>query len=204
MKILIAFVLVAAASTAAHADAPVRPKWMWSVGPLIRASGTDADASAQLGRLEEYGWVTHRPALAGLRGDLAYLQAPIIDAGFAWAWARGTYASGPGYDDPDTITGETLEAGVFARVHWVKPDAPVSAEPRVELGLARSTASMRGVDSQRLGYYTRIGLDFRLGPKRAGAIFSVDYTSIHQGESSTLDLPTGGVSFSLSFFWRQW
>jgi hypothetical protein len=208
IAILVVLMCAATASADTPPDAPappvVRPTWSWSVGLLVRSTRSDPTAGDKLGRLDEYGWVTHRPAMTGLRGDLAYLQAPIVDVGFAWAWARGTYATGPLYDDPDTITGESLEAGALARVHWVKPSSPVAAEPRVELGVARSTTSMRGVDASRLGWYTRVGLDFRISGHRGGAVFAVDYTSVHQRRDAMIDVPTGGITFSLSFSWRQW
>jgi hypothetical protein len=201
-------------SSAAYAGPPgetppvqpqtVRPTWMWTIGTLVRSTASNPGDDDALVPLEEYGWETRSPALWGLRGDVAYLQAPIVDVGVAFAWAKGTYAQGPLFDDPDTITGSTLEAGLFGRVHWVRASSPAAAEPRAEVGVARTTSTMRGVDAHDVGLYTRIGLDFRLGGRRGGAMFSVDYTSVRGTDDSALDLPTSGLNFSLSFYWRHW
>lgn len=182
---------------------PARPAWMWSVGGLLRSTAASGE-SETLADLEEYGWVTQRPVMTGVRGDLAYLNAPIVDLGVAWAWARGTYAAGPAFDDPDRITGSSTELGVFARIHWVPPRSPVAAEPRVEAGLARENVDMRGARESRLTTYTRVGLDFRAGGRKAGVLFSVDYTSVHGSDDVMLELPAGGLNFALSFYWRHW
>jgi len=213
VKALATIGILAALAGAAHAQAaPLepapegrveRPSWMWSVGGLLRSTAATGE-SAALTALEEYGWVTRRPVMTGLRGDLAYLNAPIVDLGVAWAWGRGTYAAGPLFDDPDRITGSTMELGAFARLHWVKPGSPVAAEPRLEAGIARAAIDMRGARASRRTTYTRVGLDFRLGAKKAGAMLSVDYTSIGGGGDEMLALPTGGLSFALSFYWRHW
>lgn len=180
-----------------------RPSWMWSAGGLLRSTAASGE-SETLTALDEYGWVTHRPVMTGVRGDLAYLNAPIVDLGVAWAWARGTYAAGPAFDDPDRITGNTTELGVFARIHWVPPRSPVAAEPRAEVGIARENVDMRGVRESHMTTYTRVGLDFRAGAKKAGVLFSVDYTSIHDDGDVLMELPAGGLNFALSFYWRHW
>jgi hypothetical protein len=194
---------VAHAEEPEPAQPPPRPAWMWSVGGLLRSTASTGESDT-LSWLEEYGWQTQRPVMTGLRGDLAYLNAPIVDLGVAWAWARGTYAAGPAFDDPDRITGSSTELGVFARIHWVPPRSPVAAEPRVEAGLARENVDMRGARESRLTTYTRVGLDFRAGGRKAGVLFSVDYTSIHESEEVLMQLPAGGINFALSFYWRHW
>jgi hypothetical protein len=181
------------------------PVWMWSIGGLMRITEHDPDADARIAALEEYGYTADTPTLTGLRGDLSWQRAPILDVGLAWAWAKGGYASGPTFEDPDQIDGSTLELGVFGRMHWVRPDFPVAPEPRVELGLARTSVDLRGASSQRIGTYMRLGLDVRLGAPKAGAMLSIDYTRVTGGGDDTmLDLPLGGVSVALSFYWRDW
>ena len=214
MKTLVAIAVVLAASVA-HAAPPsetaptpeppvARPKWMFTVGALLRSTGSDPYADHAIDRLNNYGWLARAPTLFGLRGDVAYLYAPLVDVGAAWSWADGTYAQGPLFDDPDTITASTLELGMFLRLHWVRPSSPAAAEPRVEAGVARTTSTMRGIDDHDVGLYTRVGLDIRLGGRRGGALLSLDYTSIHRQDDGDLDLPTGGVNASLSFYWRRW
>jgi hypothetical protein len=188
---------------AVAASTSARPSWMYTVGGVLRATRNDADADDDIGRLEQYGWVAERAPLLGLRGDVAYLNAPIVDVGVAWTWARARFAQGPAYDDPDTIVGSTLEMGAFARVHWVRPRSPVAVEPRVELGVARTTTTMRGVSDHEVSPYTRVGVDARLGGKRAGVLLSFDYTRIADGDAA-LSVPTGGITYGLSFYWRHW
>jgi len=183
---------------------PATPDWMMSVGGIVRATARDGDAAGHLAELEEYGYTTKSPAMVGVRGDLSYGRAPIVDLGVAWAWARGTFAKGPLVDDPDQVTGSTLELGAFARVHWGRRDAKVAAEPRAEVGVSRASVALRGVTRRRVGLYTRIGLDVRLGVKKAGVVLSVDYTAQHRGDDMDLDVPTGGVTFGASFYWRRW
>lgn len=195
-----AFLFVLLAATTAHADPVERPRWMWSVGGLMRSTGADSKASADQAKLEAYGWTTHSSPMVGLRGDLAYLYAPLVDAGISWAWAHGTYATGPTIDDPDKITGSSLELGAMLRLHWVPPASHVAAEPRVEAGLARSIVTLRGVDDSELGTYTRLGIDFRAGGKKAGVLLSIDDTVIHTDQM----VPTGGITCALSFYWREW
>lgn len=206
VALVLPILLVAATARAEEVAPPpvARPDWMWTIGGLVRQTSADAASASHVTMLEEYGYRTQAPALTGLRGDLAYLNAPIVDVGVAWAWASGTYASGPLPDDPDQLTGSTLEAGLFARVHWVRPDFPVSAEPRLELGVARTDVELRGARSSSAGTYTRVGVDFRMGGRRAGALLSVDYTSSGAGDGAMVDLPTGGVTYALSFYWRRW
>ncbi len=202
-------VVLLAIAAPARADEPVPapvpvPTWTMSVGGLLRATARDADADQHLGSLEAYGYTTRAPALAGLRGELGYGNAPIVDVGVAWAWAKGTYAKGPLFDDPDVITGSTLELGAFARVHWVRRDAPVAAEPRVELGVARASIDLRGAERNRVGAYARVGLDVRAGGKKHGVMFSADYTAQLRGDDMDLDVPTGGITLSASVYFRQW
>jgi hypothetical protein len=83
-----------AAEPAPEATPEPRPSWMWSVGAVVRATAQDPGATGEVAALEEYGWNAHAPSMTGLRGDLLYLNAPLIDAGVAWTYARGTYASG--------------------------------------------------------------------------------------------------------------
>ncbi len=180
-----------------------RPSWMATIGTLLRWTGRDSDAAEEIMALEEYGWVAEATPLFGLRGDVAYLNAPLVDVGVAWAWGKADFAQGPAYQDPDRITGSTLEMGAFARLHWVKPRSIVAAEPRLELGVARTTTTIRGIGDSEVSRYTRIGLDFRLGGKRAGAVFSVDYTDVADGDAA-ISVPTGGVTYALSFYWRKW
>jgi hypothetical protein len=204
VKPLITIAILSALAGPAAADEAERPAWMWSVGGLLRSTAATGESEA-LSALEEYGWVTRSPVLYGLRGDLAYLNAPIVDLGVAWAWGRGTYAAGPAYGDPDRITGSSTELGVFARVHWVKPTSPVAAEPRVEAGIARTRVDMRGATASRATTFTRVGLDFRAGARKAGVLLSVDYTAIAgASDDPMLGVPVGGVSFALSFYWRHW
>ncbi len=197
----------------ARADAPgdtaarpvKTPAWMWSIGGLLRVTSADDSADARLAELAAYGLRGDAPTLLGLRGDLAYQRAPIVDVGVAWAWARGGYGTGPQYADPDHVDGATLELGVFARMHWVRPGFPFAPEPRLEAGLARTSVGLRGVDAQRLATYARAGVDVRNGPRRAGVLLSVDYTRVHgDGDATMIDLPVGGVSVALSFYWRDW
>ena len=201
MKLLATISILLALAGSASADD--KPSWMWTAGGILRSTATSGE-SETLDDLEEYGWVTRRPVLHGVRGDLAYLNAPIVDLGVAWAWARGTYAAGPAYDDPDRITGSSTELGLFARVHGVPARSPVAAEPRLEAGIARASVDMRGARASRATTYTRVGLDFRAGAKKAGVIFSVDYTAVADSADPMLALPVSGVSFSLSFYWRHW
>lgn len=186
------------------AQPEARPRTMWTIGLALRSTSSDPDAHDQLAVLDEYGWNSSTPMLFGLRGDAAFLQAPIVDVGAALTWVRGTYAELPGLLTTEEITGSSVEAGAFARMHWVKPTAHVAAEPRVEIGVARTSANLRGVSDARFAYYTRIGLDFRLGGRRGGTQLSVDYTTVHQTGDHMLELPAGGVTVSLSFYWRNW
>jgi hypothetical protein len=201
-----AIAILVALGGVAHAEPTAepepRPAWMWSLGAVVRATAQDPGASGEVAALEAYGWNAHAPSMTGLRGDLLYLNAPLIDAGVAWTYARGTYASGARFDDPDRIEASTTELGVVARLHWVRPSSPVAAEPRVELGLARTRVDLRGRTDSALGTYTRIGLDLRGGTKKAGVLVSVDYT--HTSADTMLELPTGGVTFGFSFYYRHW
>jgi hypothetical protein len=181
----------------AHADAP---KWMWSMGTVLRSVSSDAHAAADAQMLDAYGWTTHDGPALGLRGDFAYLEAPLVDAGIAWTWTHDTFATGPTVDDPDSITGSSLEMGAMLRLHWVKTGSPIAAEPRVEAGLARTTVTLRGVADSQLDTYTRVGVDFRFGGRRAGALVTIDDTSVHANAM----VPTGGITFGLSFYWREW
>lgn len=181
------------------------PAWMWSVGGLLRVTSADADADADLAALDAYGYRADAPVLLGLRGDLVYQHAPIVDVGVAWAWARGHYAAGPTWEDPDRIDGSTLELGAVARLAWARPSFPVAPEPRLEVGLQRRAVELRGVAARTLGTYTRVGVDVRLGARKAGAVLSVDYTRSHGGDDDAmLELPVGGVTVALSFYWRDW
>lgn len=108
------------------------------------------------------------------------------------------------YNDPDVIRGSTLELGAFARLHWVRRDAPVAADPRVELGVSRAAVELRGATRGRVGAYARVGLDVRAGTKTAGVVFSVDYTAQLRGDDAGLDVPTGGITFAASLYWRRW
>jgi hypothetical protein len=188
----------------ADAAPPTHPRWMLTVGTVVWVTSQETQATSETREVEEYGWVARAAPLWGLRADLAYLQAPLVDVGVASTWARGTYAIGPRYQDPDSIVGSSVELGAFARLHWVRPTSKVAAEPRVEAGVVRTTASLRGVETADAGTYTRIGLDFRLGGRRAGAVFAVDYTSVYGDDDMALALPTGGVTYAVSFYWRQW
>jgi hypothetical protein len=199
-----ALLFLLALCSVAHAQATPRPRWMWSMGTMLRSTGADQEGDPALERLQSYGWYTHKAPLEGLRGDLAWLAPPIADLGFAWSWGRGTFASGPAYDDPDKITGSSLEAGAFARIHWIKPTAIVSAEPRLEAGVAPTAVTLRGQTYARRALYTKLGLDVRIGGRRAGALVTVDYTSIHRHDTMDMQLPAGGITFALSFCWRQW
>ncbi|MCA9673624.1 MAG: hypothetical protein H6709_05485 [Kofleriaceae bacterium] len=191
--------------TAVAGDAPApTPRYMWTIGGLLRSTVADPDASRAADQLEAYGYRAEPPVMHGLRGDLAYLRAPIVDVGVAWAWARGGWADGPVTDDPDHVAASTLELGGFARMHWVRRDFPVAAEPRVEAGLARTSVELRGVAARRLVGYTRVGLDFRAGARKAGVMLSVDYSHVGTAGGDMLELPTGGLSVALSFYWRDW
>lgn len=206
MKAAVIVVVLALASTARAEEPapPPTPDWMFTVGGILRATGRDADAATHVDQLEDYGYTARAATMAGLRGDLSYGRAPIVDLGVAWAWARATFAKGPRYDDPDELTGSTLEVGAFARVHWVRRDAKVAVEPRVELGVSQASVALRGATRRRTGMYTRLGLDVRLGGKRAGVLLSIDYTSQRRADDVGLDVPTGGVTFGASFYWRRW
>lgn len=204
---VVVLALIVRASAARADDVRVArpgPAWMFTVGGLARATARDGDAETHRNRLEAYGYRVRPAAMTGLRGDLAYGHAPIVDLGVAWAWGRGTYARGPGDDDADELTGSTRELGVFARLHWARRDARVAAEPRVEVGVAQASITLRDLTRRRTGAYTRLGLDVRLGGRRAGALLSIDYTAQHRAGDLDLDVPTGGVTFGASFYWRQW
>src|SRR5262249_39117867 len=101
---------------------------------------------------------------------------------------------------PDSITGTSLEMGPMLRLHWVRRDAHVAAEPRVEAGLARTTVKLRGVADSKLDTYTRVGIDLRLGGRRAGVLVTVDDTAVH----SDAMVPSGGITWGISFYWREW
>jgi hypothetical protein len=207
MIVLLALAAPARADEVADAPPPLprpTPDWMMTVGGMVRSTARDGDASKHLSELDEYGYTTKAAAMGGVRGDLSYQRAPIVDLGVAWAWARGTFAKGPLVDDPDQVTGRTLELGAFARVHWVPRHKKVAAEPRLEVGVSQASVALRGATRRRVGLYTKIGLDVRLGVKKAGVVLSVDYTAQHRGDDMDLDVPTGGVTFGASFYWRRW
>jgi len=199
---IIASLAGAAAAEEPAAAPPEQPRWMWSIGLLLRWTTRDPGATQEIARLDEYGWNAQAPVLAGLRSDFAYLAAPWVDVGVAWGYARGTYAIGPQSQDMDRIEASTTELGVFSRLHWVRPDAPVAAEPRAELGLARTGVDLRDTTDSGLGTYLRVGLDLRAGTRQAGLLVSLDYT--YAFADARLDLPTGGVGLGISFFARQW
>lgn len=199
----LALALALALPGRASADpTPARPDWMWTLGGLLRVTSADLAAERNVTALDEYGWAADAPVLAGLRGDLAYLNTPIVDVGVAWAYARGTYAALPSYPAPDELGASTTEFGLLARTHWVRPGFPVAAEPRVEAGLARTRVDLRGRRDAALGTYLRAGLDLRAGAPAAGIVLSIDYT--HARADTMVPLPTGGVSVGLSFYWRRW
>lgn len=208
MKAAVLLGILAIASTARADEVavapPPAPDWMVTVGGIVRSTARDGDAASRVAALEDYGYTARAAAMTGLRGDLAYGNAPIVDLGVAWTWARGTFATGPLSDDPDEIVGSTLELGAFARMHWVRRDAKVAAEPRVEVGVAQASVALRGATRRRVGLYTRVGLDVRLGGKQAGVVLSIDYTSQHRGDDMDLDVPTGGITFGAAFYWRRW
>lgn len=193
----------APAVAASAPPARVYPRWMVTVGGLVRATGRDREAAAEREALAEYGWVPRDASLTGLRADVAYTRAPLVDLGVALAWGRGHYASGPVFDDPDHVRGSALEAGLFARLHWVPPRFPVAAEPRAEVGVTRTGVAVRGIEATRTGTYARVGLDVRIGAPHVGALLGIDYTAVTDGGDGMLDVPTGGVTFALSLYWRQ-
>jgi len=203
-----ALIIVALLGGVAHAQeapapaSPPRPQWSWSLGVLLRDTSEDPNVDGDLAALDAYGWHSNAPTMSGLRGDLAYLQAPIVDLGLAWSYASGTFANGArGGLDPDQIDASSTELGVLARVHWGRPDASVAAEPRLELGLARTRVDLREVTDSALGTYFKIGVDARIGTPKAGLMVSLAYVSTHA--DTMLELPTGGLDFGISFVWRQ-
>lgn len=151
-------------------------------------------------QLLEYGWASARsPVMPQLAGELEYLLAPIIDLGVAISTAKSAHAAG--IDWTDRVETRTTTVALVAKVHWAL-QRPFIPEPRVDVGVARRTITLHGVDDTDAVPFVRAGMDWRLGTRRAGVQVSAGYVVTGRASSGRLDPAVGGLDVTLSPFVR--
>src|SRR5258705_4083153 len=96
----------------------------------------------------------------------------------------------------DRVGSRLFQLGVTARLDWPK-GKPFVPEPRFEAGVARERVELHHVGDSRTITYARLGADWRLGTRKAGAQLAIGYTITSRADPGELDLAVGGLDLSL-------
>jgi len=184
----------------AGAPRPTLRRLHLSLGAGLRFSNLDVHDAGSKMQLLEYGWVSARsPVMTQVAGELEYLLAPIIDVGVAVSSAAGDHAAG--IDWNDRVRTRTTNLALVAKVHWAL-QRPFIPEPRVDVGVARRTITVHGVDDTDSVPFVRAGMDWRLGTRRAGVQVSAGYIITARASSGQLDPAVGGLDVTLAPYVR--
>lgn len=185
----------------APAPPPPPHRWQIALGGALRFTGLDPHADESTRQLDEYGWPSTRsPVMPGLGGEVAFLHAPIIDAGVAASWARGDHAAGLDAMG-DRVSTTQQRFAVIARVHLAM-GRPFIPEPRVDVGVVRRSVRLHGVTERDTLPYVRAAIDWRLGNRTGGAVLSAGYTITGRASSPRLDPAVGGLDVSIGPYLR--
>jgi hypothetical protein len=188
-------------ATAPPPPPPLPHRLHATLGGSLRFTNLDLHDGASKQQLLEYGWQSARsPVMPSLGGDVEYLLAPILDVGVAASWARGDHAAGLDQMN-DRVSTTTLRLAMVGRLHYAK-GRPFIPEPRLDLGVVRRTVLLHETAATDTLPYLRLGIDWRLGTRTAGAQLSVGYTVSGRASSQQLDPAIGGLDVGLGPYLR--
>ena len=166
----------------------------------LRITRLDGAADRFVDDAMAYGWrVAAARPLYGLGVDAHYLWTPIVDIGARVGYLTQDYAAGVDPADRMGIAWTTVAAS--ARLHWAK-GRPFLPEPRLDLGLARQTWTVHGVEDHATRTFARVGVDWRLGTRTAGVMLSVAYTLVDRAAVDGPAPPVGGLDLAIGPYVR--
>lgn len=195
----------ATAPTLAVAEAPTTtpgrgPRLQLALSGDLRITRLDGTAGRFVDDAMAYGWrIAQARPLYGLGVDAHYLWTPVVDVGARVGYLTQDYAAGTDPEDRMGIAWTTVAAS--ARLHWAK-GRPFIPEPRLDVGLARQTWTVHGQDDHATRSFVRVGVDWRLGTRTAGAMLSIAYTLADRPAVEGPAPPVGGLDLAIGPYVR--
>jgi hypothetical protein len=166
----------------------------------LRVTALDRDGGHFVDDALAYGWrgAARRPPV-GARFAAHYLATPRLEATAGAAWQSADVARG--FDEDDRLNVELWEASVGGRLRWAE-GRPMVPEPKVELGLALVRTTVHGTADRDVVPFVRVGADWRLGTRRAGAMIAIGYTMMATPSSDGPAPPVGGLDLAIGPYVR--
>ncbi len=195
-----------APTTPAAVDAPPSvpargPRLQLALTGDLRITRLDGKAGRFVDDAMAYGWrIARARPLYGLGVDAHYLWTPIVDVGARVGYLTQDYAAGTDPEDRMGIAWTTVAAS--ARLRWAQ-GRPFIPEPRLDLGLARQTWTVHGKDDHATRSFVRVGVDWRLGTRTAGAMLSIAYTLADRPAVEGPAPPVGGLDLAIGPYFRR-
>lgn len=187
-------------ASAPPATAPRPARLEVTLALALRVTALDGDGGHFVDDALAYGWrgAARRPPV-GARVAASYLATPRLEATAVAAWQSADVARG--FTEDDRLTVELWEASVGGRLRWAE-GRPLVPEPKVELGLALARTTVHGTADDDVVPFLRVGADWRLGNRRAGAMLTVGYTVMATPTSDGPAPPLGGLDLALGPYVR--
>lgn len=187
-------------ASAPPAAAPRPARLEVTLALALRVTALDRDGGHFVDDALAYGWrgAARRPPV-GARIAAHYLAAPRLEATAVASWQSADVARG--FTDDDRLTVELWEASVGGRLRWAE-GRPLVPEPKLELGLALARTTVHGTADHDVVPFLRVGADWRLGTRRAGAMVTIGYTIMATRSSEGPSPPLGGLDLALGPYVR--
>jgi hypothetical protein len=184
----------------APSSQPTSAPWQVSLSGTLRVTALDGAAARFSTAAEAYGWVDSSAGAAlGTSLEVSYLRTPIADLGVIARAHRVSYDSG--VRSGDTTTVRLIEAAAMARLHWARGRAFLP-EPRFDVGVASERWSLHGTTESAARPFVRLGIDWRLGTRRAGVNVAIGYTVMDVDPTDGPRPPLGGLDLGLGPYVR--